>query len=330
MSGTNLPATEVPTIVTGNQPAAPAAETVVAAPALETPTIITPSAAPVEVPAAEVTPPTPVVTPEAAPVTPEAPAVTPVEGEKPAFTDKPTLLEATETPKPAEKAEEKPPTAVEEPKKPEESADSLKYEPFTLPEGVKVDEDRINKFTELVGPLKADQETAQKLVNLHTETLEAFRQHMQAEQIRVFEDTKAGWLQKTMSDPELGGAGHQTALQAAARTRDLLVPEEDRADFVDMLRASGVGDHPALFRMLYRAARLFDEPAAPPQYQPVRSRTEGAAPLRHEMRCCTITRRPGERQGVKSRSVAVSTTILVCPGERLPVLSPRRQPHRPD
>lgn len=264
MSGTNLPVTEVPTIVTGNQPATVVAEPVVAAPALETPTIITPQTAPIEAPAAE-------VTPEAAPVTPEAPAVPPEGLDKPAdetkpapHTEKPTLLEATETPKPDEKAPEKPPAPVEEAKKPEEAAEAVKYEPFTLPEGVKVDEDRIAKFTDLVGPHKLDQETAQKLVNLHTETLDAFREHMQAEQLRVFEETKAGWLQKTMSDPELGGAGHQTALQAAARMRDLLVPEEDRADFVEMLRASGVGDHPALFRMLYRAARLFDEPAAPP------------------------------------------------------------------
>lgn len=264
MSGTNLPVTEVPTIVTGNQPAAVVAEPVVAAPALETPTIITPVTAPVEAPAAE-------VTPEPAPVTPEAPVAAPEGTDKPAdetkpapHTEKPTLLEATETPKPDEKAPEKPVEAEKVPEGEKIPDAAFKYEPFTLPEGVKIDEDRIAKFTDVIGPHKLDQETAQKLVSLHTETLEAFREHMQAEQLRIFEETKAGWLTRTMSDPELGGAGHQTALQAAARMRDLLVPEEDRADFVEMLRASGVGDHPALFRMLYRAARLFDEPAAPP------------------------------------------------------------------
>ncbi len=291
MSGTALPPIETPTIVTGAAQSVVVPPEPVAQPVLETPTIVTPPSAPITPESTPVATETPVVEPVVAPEGEKKPDAAADETKPPAYTDKPTLIEATEAEKPDEKAVEEPKKPEEEPKKAEESAkppetvaEPVKYEPFKLPEGVTVDEDRIAKFTDVIGPHKLDQDTAQRLIDLHTETLDAFRQHLQAEQLRIFEETKASWLTRTMADPVLGGAGHQTALQAAARMRDLLVPESDREDFIDMLRASGVGDHPAMFRLLHNAARLFDEPAAPPiQARPVPDRGGNAAPSRSQI-----------------------------------------------
>ena len=59
------------------------------------------------------------------------------------------------------------------------------------------------------------------------------------------------------------GAGHQTAIAAIVRMRDLLVPENERAEFTEMLNVTGVGSWPPFLRMLYRSAEIFDEPPMP-------------------------------------------------------------------
>lgn len=281
-------AVEVPTIVSGSTPAPAAAEPVAPSP-IDTPTIITPSSAPVE-PAAPVSHETPAA-PDTTPAAPEGGEPKPAEGgEKPAetptdkpadkpaqHTDKPTLLEITEGDKKPD-GEGKP---AEGEKKPE-TVETAKYEPFTLPEGLTADEPTIAKFSEIVGgPEKLNQETAQKLVDLYSERMGAFAQHLASEQHRIFAETRAVWVETIKADPILGGAGHQTALQAAARMRDLLVPEEHRAEFADFMRVTGAGDHPAMFRLLHNAARLFDEPAAPPiPAVPVPDRGGSAKPSR--------------------------------------------------
>jgi hypothetical protein len=46
--------------------------------------------------------------------------------------------------------------------------------------------------------------------------------------------------------------------------RDLLVPAEHREEFNNFLTYTGAGDHPAIFRLLVNAHRLFGESSAPP------------------------------------------------------------------
>jgi hypothetical protein len=106
-------------------------------------------------------------------------------------------------------------------------------------------------------------EGAQGLVNLHEQQMRAFAQHMADEQQRAFTNTRQEWQKKTRSDQELGGSGHQTAMGAIARMRDMLVPEQHRPAFEEFLRVTGAGDHPEFLRILHQAARFYDEPAMP-------------------------------------------------------------------
>ena len=234
-----------------------------AMPALETATIITPVAGPVaEVTASVAEEPAEVAAaPEPAAAATEVPAeaARPAEEAKSALhTDTPSLLE--EAGKPKEEAK-KPDS---EPKPAETAVEGPKYEPFKLPEGVQPDEKRLGEFAEVAAKHGLKQEDAQALLDMHTSTLKQFQDAVFAEQHRVFAETRRGWVQQILADPILGGAGHETAKMAAARMRDLLVPEAHRAEFAAFMRDTGAGDHPALFRLLHNAARLFDEPAAPP------------------------------------------------------------------
>lgn len=137
------------------------------------------------------------------------------------------------------------------------------YEAFTLPEGVQADEGQLNAYREIAGKHGLDQATAQNLLNMHTGTLKQYGERLVQEQHRVFGETKAAWAEQARTDPDYGMGSFETSLRAAARARDLLVPEERREAFNTMLANTGVGDHPEFLRLLVNMARHTDEPAAP-------------------------------------------------------------------
>jgi hypothetical protein len=138
------------------------------------------------------------------------------------------------------------------------------YEPFTLPDGVTAEEKQLDAFRHIAAAHNLDQAAAQGFLDLHIATIQRLQEEAAADQQRVFADTRKGWVVEVKSDPEVGGAGHQTAMMAVARMRDLFVPEGRRQKFNEMLSVTGVGDNLEFIRMLHTAARYYDEPAAPP------------------------------------------------------------------
>ena len=289
MSGTNLPAPEVPTIVSGTPPAAP--EPIAAPSVVETPTIITPSSAPVELPVAE----TVVVEPVAAePVVEgaEKPAETPAPAEggdaKPELhTDKPTLLETKEG---EAKPEAKPDAAKDQPKlaekaaapaKPDtkDAAAETKPEPlapveykYTLPETIKMDDALKGRVHAVFDEFRADpSQGAQKLIDLHNEMMGEYAKQTLKNQFDVFNATCRDKEKLILADPEFGGAGHETAKTAVARARDALISsarpgtkqyDADLEEFEEFNSVTGAGSWPAFWRMLHNAARFIDEPQA--------------------------------------------------------------------
>lgn len=208
----------------------------------------------------------------------EIPADQPVEA--PAFsahTETPTLLQNTEVvesapetpvevpvetpvlevaPEPVSEGEAKPVDPVEV--KPEEP---IVYQAFELPENVALDEKTLGEFTGLAQKFKLPQETAQEILAFGAQAVKAFQENSLAQQHQAFGDMRRSWRDQVMADPEIGGAGHRTAMAAIARMRDLAVPEKDRAAFNEFLVTTGAGDHPAFLRMVHNFARFFDEPA---------------------------------------------------------------------
>lgn len=191
-------------------------------------------------------------------------------------TDTPTLLEtgapepASEE-KPAEPAApepEKPADPVAEPKPaepPPEAAPEVVpvvYE-FTMPEGIKAEPEQLSAYTDVLREAGVAPEAGQRLLDMHAAEIQRHAVQTLTDQHRIFGETRAGWRQAIAADEELGGAGHRTTMAAAARVRDLLVPEERREAFNDFLRVTGAGDHPEFIRVLARAAKYFDEAPAP-------------------------------------------------------------------
>lgn len=204
---------------------------------------------------------------------PETPE-TPDSGEKPAEKtlpgDKPTLLE--EAVDPAAKKDEKPGETTTEGPQSDLTRPKVHFEPYKFPEGVKADDTVVNAFNNMLIEDGTPQDRGQKLVDLHVSELKKYDASLRDEQQRVFDETRQKWRTELMADPEMGGSGFNTTKLNVAQMRDMFVSlhppgsEEhiqEMAEFNRMLRYTGVGDHPAFWRLMHNVSRRFKEPASP-------------------------------------------------------------------
>lgn len=173
------------------------------------------------------------------------------EGDKPAATD---VKPAAEAGKAAEPAKDAAPAAPE----------PVAYE-YTVPETLTLDDVTRGELHSALDAFRADPaKGAQALIDLHNKAVTSFAEQTLANQHKAFNETRSGWARDVLADEEIGGAGHQTAMRAIARMRDLFVPEKERAAFDQFLRVTGAGDHPQFLKLLHQAARYIDEPSMPP------------------------------------------------------------------
>lgn len=168
--------------------------------------------------------------------------------------------------KPAEAAADKPADPVAEPVKPAVEPLDYKYE---LPETLKLDDTQRGELHGAIDAYRADPSNLQPLVDYHNQRMTQYAEHLGREQYRVFNETRKGWRDEVLADPEIGGAGHHTAMQAIARMRDTFASSHepgtaehaaDLADFDAFLRMTGAGDNKIFLKMMHRFAQFADEP----------------------------------------------------------------------
>lgn len=247
---------------------------------------------------------TPVV--ESAPVTPtvtpvESPAVVteaPVAVEIPIAPESTSIvgdaLAAPEVEKPIEvkppegeqpKVEGEPDKPAEE-NKPEgqsdEPAPPPTYEAFTIPDDVSLEPERLKEFTDILGEFegktKADhafvQEFGQKAVDFHVSEVKKTVEALNRSLAESWENTKTEWKDSFMKDPEIGGNRWQTTVDAASSfIRTHGGTAEQQSEFRKLMDMSGVGNHPAMIRLLASAGRAMSEgrplaassPVSPPK-----------------------------------------------------------------
>lgn len=252
-------------------PAASTQAPIVSSPA-PAPAVEAPAPAPVETPAPAVE--APVTTPAQAPEAPKS-AVTPLGG-----LPEPVVAPAAEGATSETKAGEKP---AEEAVKKEEGSQSAEpaqlptFEPFNLPEGIVPDADGFGNLTKMLGEFenltKADHAEVQKfgqgLVDRHVGQLNKTIQKVAEFWTTNWEKQKTDWFEKFKADPEIGGNRMDTTVAAA---RQFIVTHggtpEQQQEFRELMNASGVGNHPAMIRMLAKANLALSEgkplPAATP------------------------------------------------------------------
>src|ERR1035437_1973852 len=163
--------------------------------------------------------------------------------------------------KPAEKPGEKEAASA----KPAEAAaapTAIDFTKFKMPDALKdttADTPQMVEFTgALTEALKSPQDAGQKLLDMHAAAMTEYANQTLKNQIKAFNETRNGWAKDVMGDAQIGGAGHDTAMGAIARMRDMLVStaqpgtKEYAADHKALdtfLRVTGAGDHPVFLRM---------------------------------------------------------------------------------
>jgi hypothetical protein len=194
--------------------------------------------------------------------------------------------EAKTEAKPVDEKAQKPGEKAKEAAKPAETkvdvkpAEAAKPEPvayeYKLPDTLKMDDALKAEVHTAFDNFRADPvKGAQALIDLHAKTMTEYATNLAAESLKnqfsVFNETCRNWEKQVLADPELGGAGHETAMGAVARARDLTISSAkpgtprytaERKEFDEFLRTTGAGSHPAFMRMLHNAARYIDEPQA--------------------------------------------------------------------
>lgn len=121
------------------------------------------------------------------------------------------------------------------------------YQPFTLPEGMALDQAALDQFTPVARELGLTQEQAQKLVGLYAGQM-AQVQEMAGQ---AWQQQRQEWQTAARRDPEFGGAKFDENLSLAKRALD----QFGGPDLIEALNVTGAGDHPAVLKMFAAVAR---------------------------------------------------------------------------
>ena len=142
------------------------------------------------------------------------------------------------------------------------------YEPFTLPEGATVDAERIGEFTSVLGKFESQtradhasvQALGQQLMDRHVSEVQRVLQTVQEAGLAAQTAQKTAWRDQFISDPEIGGNRQQTTVNSAIEfVRTHGGTEEQQAEFRQLMNDTGLGNHPAMIRLLAKAGMAMSE-----------------------------------------------------------------------
>lgn len=125
------------------------------------------------------------------------------------------------------------------------------YEDFSLPEGVSIDEGTLTTFTEFAKRKELTQEEAQELVDMQTKI---GQENVKANDDR-WADIRAGWIDESKADKEIGGVDFEIKLGVAGRA----INKYGTKALVELLNLHGIGDHPEFIRYSYRIGKTLKE-----------------------------------------------------------------------
>lgn len=122
-----------------------------------------------------------------------------------------------------------------------------KYE-FKAAEGQKFDDAVLEQFSEVARELDLPQDAAQKVLDKMAPVL-------QARQAEAVEKMRTEWADTAKTDKEFGGEKLNENLSVAKKALDQFATPELRT----LLNETGLGNHPEVIRMFYRAGKAISE-----------------------------------------------------------------------
>lgn len=122
-----------------------------------------------------------------------------------------------------------------------------KYE-FQAPEGREFDPEVLAEYSDVARELNMSQESAQKM-------LDRIAPVLAAKQEKAIEHARNEWSEGSKADKEFGGEKLQENLSVAKKALDAFGTPELKT----LLNESGLGNHPEIIRVFYRAGKAISE-----------------------------------------------------------------------
>jgi hypothetical protein len=116
------------------------------------------------------------------------------------------------------------------------------------PEGMEIDGDSMSVFKQVAKDLELTQEQAQTM-------LEKMAPAMNARQAELMSKARDDWRQQATTDKEFGGDQLNANLAVAKKAMDAFGTPE----LTKLLNESGLGNHPEVIRVFYRAGKAISE-----------------------------------------------------------------------
>lgn len=135
------------------------------------------------------------------------------------------------------------------------AAEPFDAEKLTLPEGWEGG-DKFDAFKSVMKEFGVSQTRAQDLINFHAESVNAAIQGITDDWTKQ----QADWRTEVESDPEIGGSNFEVMKQTVAKVLD--DPALTDPKFREAITFTGVGNHPAMVRTMYRWAKALTEGGA--------------------------------------------------------------------
>jgi hypothetical protein len=139
------------------------------------------------------------------------------------------------------------------------------YEEFKLPENYNADKESLGQFTQILGEIesgkldhKGYQEAGQKLVDLGTKAIQDSINRLNDYYVQIHESQKKEWFDNFKKDPEMGGSEEkikETVTNLREAINEYAGTEAQQEEFRQVMKETGVGNHPALIRMLNNMAQ---------------------------------------------------------------------------
>ena len=128
----------------------------------------------------------------------------------------------------------------------------VKYEPFKLPDGVKLDDSKVKEFTDVLDAADiSPQDRAQKLVDFHVAEMNLVVEEQSNNQIKAWKDFTESLKSDYKKDSDLGGNRQDTSLGIAKSVIEQMGgTAEQKADLYKMLDHTGMGNYVGLARLL--------------------------------------------------------------------------------
>lgn len=139
----------------------------------------------------------------------------------------------------------------EEPTQPEAKPGESQDLDLKVPEGVQADDGILSQFKELAKAHKIPQDAAQKLINDFSEAQKKASEQAQQKLADDWAAQQKQWRESLKEDKLVGGEGLDENLRVANQG----VAKFFDDDAIQLLRDSGLGNHPAFVRGFYRIGK---------------------------------------------------------------------------